>query len=343
MLALIKEGKGNRNIVLKEIDVPQISDDELLVEVKSAGLCGTDLHVVNDEYPSRLPVVLGHEFSGMVKKVGNNIKDIKVGQRVSSEPFYKTCGNCYLCNSGNYNLCDEKIALGSKANGAFAQFVKINKNRVHLIPDDVSYEEGSLFEPLACSVHGVNEILDVRHEDLVVVFGTGPIGMISAKLAQICGAKVVLCGTRYSIRTEVAKNKFNINYVLNIKDIDIYDFFKNKLEDKRVDTVIECSGSEEAVNSALNIVKKRGIFLQIGLFSKKILVDFGKVSSKELRVYGSFGSNYNSWNKALEILKSKRINLGSLITHKFSLRDWKKAFDTLEKGKGIKIIFNEFN
>ena len=341
MLALIK--KGNKNIVLEEIDIPRIGDDELLLEVKSAGLCGTDLHVINDVYPSILPVVLGHEFSGIVKKVGTNVKDIEVGKKVSSEPFYKTCGKCYLCKSGNYNLCDDKIAFGSKTNGTFAQFIKVNKNRVHLLPDYMNHEDTSLLEPLSCCIHGVAEILDIKLGDLVVVFGTGPIGIISAKLALICGAKVVLCGTKYSIRTKIARDNLNIDYVLNINKINVYDFLRNKLKAKKVDVVIECSGSEEAANDALNIVRKRGKFLQVGFFGKKILVDFEKISNKELKVFGSFGSNDDSWNRAIEILKSRKINLSDLITHKFNLRDWEKAFDTLKKGEGIKIIFNEFH
>ncbi len=343
MLALVKNAKGIQNFGLQDIEVPDLKEDEILIEVKCAGLCGTDLHVLNDNYPANLPVVMGHEFSGIVKEVGCNVDKKIIGRKIVSEPFFRTCGSCYLCASGNYNLCDGKIALGSKADGAFARYIKVNKDRIHLLPDEIDYEEACLLEPLSCSVHGVLYSINIKPADVVVILGTGPIGILSAYLSKLCGGKVILGGTRYSIRTEVAREKLKIDYVLDIKKVDIFNFLSKEMSITNADIVIECSGSREAVINALKLVKKRGKILQMGIFDKDISVPFDLITQKEILVVGSFGSNNTAWLKAIELLKHKKISIKEVITHRFSLRDYKEAFEFLKNGSGIKIIFNDFN
>src|SRR3990172_7629700 len=157
MLALVKLQKGKGFLKLKEVETPKIVADEVLIEVKAAGICGTDIHVKNDEFPYWPPVILGHEFSGKIVEIGSKVDSYEVGDRVVAEPHTLACGKCYLCRTGNIQICSSKRSIGWGIDGAFTKYIKMPEKLLHKIPDKVSYEHAAVVEPTANVVHDVLE------------------------------------------------------------------------------------------------------------------------------------------------------------------------------------------
>ena len=169
---------------------------EVLIEVKACGICGTDVHVLHDSFPYWPPVILGHEFSGQVVETGPDTHYYKVGDRVVGEPHTQACGHCYLCRTGNMQICPDKRSPGWGIDGAFTKYLKMPEHLLHRIPDDMSFDVAALVEPTANTVHDVVERARVEAGDFVVVLGPGPIGLLAAMTARAGGARhVVIVGT----------------------------------------------------------------------------------------------------------------------------------------------------
>ena len=196
MQALVKTQKGSGFIELRDAPEPSPGAGEVLIEVKACGICGTDIHVWHDEFPYWPPVIMGHEFSGEVVAAGPETGLFKVGDRVVGEPHTRACGHCYLCRTGNIQICALKRSPGWGIDGAFTKFLKMPERLLHRIPDSMSYDVAALVEPTANTVHDVVERARVSAGDFVVVLGPGPIGLLAALTARAAGARdVVIVGT----------------------------------------------------------------------------------------------------------------------------------------------------
>ena len=191
MKALVKYGEGENDIELREIPEPIPQANEVKVRVEATGICGTDLYGYSAVKP---PVVLGHETAGIVAEVGKEVKDIKVGDRVTTETTAYICGQCKFCLSKNYNLCTHRKGLGSAVNGAFAEYFVIRKESIHQIPLHIDFNSASLFEPLSCAVHAVIERANLLPHETVLLLGPGPLGLLIAQIAKSLGARVIICG-----------------------------------------------------------------------------------------------------------------------------------------------------
>lgn len=340
MKAVVKEKKGVDNLLLKEVPEPTINADEVLIKVKAAGICGTDIHIFNDEYPYWPPVILGHEFSGIIEKTGQNIKYFKIGDRVTSEPHQKVCGFCKYCRIGLIHLCSEKRSPGWGIDGAMTSYIKLPEMLIHKIPDNVSFVEGAVIEPASTVTHAIIERGKINPEDFVVVIGPGPIGLIAAQVARSAGAKKVLvCGIdidekyRLKVAGQLGFETINIDKK-NLKEIIMIK--TNKLG---ADMVIECSGSESGINSAIEILSKKGKLCAMGMSGKEYMnIKWNSAVFKELDIYTSLSSTYTSWNYVISMLEDNKLNLSSVVSHKFPLSKYREAFDLIINKKGLKII-----
>ena len=338
MKALVKYALGSDKVALRDVREPEAEPGWVKIQVKAAGICGTDLHVMEDRYDIQPPVILGHEFSGVVAEVGEGVSTCKVGDRVTSIPYVSSCGRCPQCRSGAWNLCPERKALGSKADGAFAPYVAVPESSLRLLPEGVDFYQGSLMEPLACCVHGMLEATDVTAGDVVVVMGPGPIGILSAMLARASGALVVLCGASGDgKRLRLAKD-LGIEVVLNVDRDNVVDRVKDLTGGLGADVVVECSGAGRAADLGLGLARLRGSYTQIGLFGQPIELDFERIAYRELRVRGSFSSQRSSWDMAAKLLERKAIDLAPVITDAFPLEEWRSAFDVARARKGLKVL-----
>jgi L-iditol 2-dehydrogenase len=338
--AIVKEKKGLDNVVFKDVPIPEINDDEVLIRIKAAGICGTDIHIFYDEYPYWPPVILGHEFSGIVEKTGKNIKIFKVGDRVTSEPHQRVCGFCKYCRTGLIHLCSEKRSPGWGIDGAMTSYIKLPEKLLHKLPDNISFLEGAVIEPASTVTHAVIERGKICPEDFVVVIGPGPIGLIAAQVAKSAGAKKVLvCGVNddQEYRLRVAEELgFD---VVNVEKANLDQIVKQKTNNIGADMVIECSGSESGINSAIEILTKNGKLCAMGMSGKDYMnIKWNSAIFKELDIYTSLSSTYKSWKYAISMLEEGRLNLSKIVSHKMPFSKYREAFDLIINKKGLKIM-----
>lgn len=340
MIGLAKVEKGYNNMKIIEIPEPEFNDDEVKIKVKYSGICGSDIHTFKGEYKNtRVPVILGHEFSGEVVGVGKNVKGIKVGDFVTSETTYQICGECEYCKTKDYNLCSNRKGLGTQVNGSFAEYVVARGESVHVLPEGVDLLSAALTEPLACTVHAAIEKVKINENDKVLVFGPGPIGLMAAQVAKACGAYVIIAGISKDIpRLELAK-KLGIDRAVNIQEEDLKSIVNDLTNGYGVDVVLECSGAIPAVDSAVDLLRKKGTLVQVGIFAKsKNEFDYEKLVQKEIVYIGCRSQKPSSWDIALDLMAKKKVDLKSLVSHIYKLDEWEEAFDKVMKGEGIKIV-----
>jgi L-iditol 2-dehydrogenase len=340
MKALVKYAAGPGNMEIRDVPEPKPGYGQVKIEIKEAGICGSDLHIYHSDIdiPVNPPVVTGHEFSGVVVEVGENVTKFKPGDRVVSETAFHFCGVCDFCREGFYNLCVERKTLGYWYNGVFTKYTVVPEARVQIIPENVDFTTAAMMEPLACVTHAVYDLTKIVPGDVVLVTGPGAIGIMAAQVAKAHGATVIVAGTNIDTeRLKMAKS-LGADYTINIQQDNIYDFVNNLTNNYGVDVVLECSGSAPGVDMSLNLIKKRGYYTQIGLPGKKIEFNIEKVCYKELHLSGSLGSRNANWRKAVQLVSEGKVVLKPMATTKLSILEWEKAFKIFENKEGYKVI-----
>ena len=342
MKGLVKFAEGPGNLEIREVPEPQVQPGQVKIEIKAAGICGSDIHIYHSDIaiPVRSPVVIGHEFSGVVVAVGEGVTTCKVGDRVSSETAYSYCGKCHNCKTGRYNLCDDRKTLGYWYNGAFAKYTVVPGDRIHKLPDSISFEEGALLEPAACVSHATMDLASMQAGDVVLVSGPGAIGLIAMQIAKAHGAFVIVSGTNVDTDRLKFAEKLGADRIVDVTKEDLLEVVKSLTHDERgVDVVLECSGSGRATAAGIEAVRKQGQFVQIGLAGKPFELNFDRICYKEIKVTGSLGSVWTAWRNAIRLVETKQLNLRDLISHEFKLTDWEKGFDVFENKEGLKVLF----
>ena len=340
MKAVVKVKKESRNMIYTDYDEPIVKDDLVKIKIAYMGICGTDLHASEGEYSSTVyPVILGHEFSGTVVEVGADVKNIKVGDRVTSETTFKTCNECECCKNKEYNLCANRKGIGTQINGSMAEFLVSREESVHVIPDNTSLLSASLTEPLACGVHAVIEKGDVQPNDIVVIFGAGAIGLMCAQVAKSIGATVVVAGLDSDIeRFKIAK-QVGVDYVVNQQREDLTLLINTISNNVGANKVIECAGSAKAINKGLEILKRKGMLIQMGVFAHdEVPVNMAYILHKEIDMVGSRSQKPSSWEKSLELLGSGSIVPEQIVGSFVTLENWEKGFDEMKQGTYVKSI-----
>ncbi|MDI3542576.1 MAG: L-iditol 2-dehydrogenase [Candidatus Atribacteria bacterium] len=336
MWALLQENLEKNSISLREVEEPQPGIGEVKIRVRAAGICGTDIHGISSLNP---PVILGHEFSGEVVEIGQEVKRIKVGDRVTSETTIYRCGVCPYCREGFFNLCPERKGIGSGANGSFAEYIVVPEFAVHVLPEKLSFEEGAVLEPLACATRGVLEQTRIGGNDKVVVLGPGPLGILVSWVAKTRGASVILVGKQEDeLRFQVAKEG-EVDYLLNLDEVNIKEAITQEIDPYGVDVVFECSGALPAVSLGLEVLKKRGRYVQMGIIHKPVIVDFDQyLFSRELKITGSRTQTTSSWEKAINLLENTNLPLEKIVTHILPLSQWQEGFELTKNRKAIKVV-----
>lgn len=341
MKALVKTEKGVGHLELRDVPEPVPGPKEVLIEVKAAGICGTDIHVKYDEFPYWPPVILGHEFAGEIVQLGADVEGWKIGDRVTAEPHTKACGVCPLCRTGNIQICSQKRSPGWGIDGAFAKYIAYPTHLLHRLPDNLSYVEAALTEPVANVATDLLERARVEPEDFVVILGPGPIGLIAAQAAKAEGARaVMIIGTEAdeAVRLKAAR-ELGIDFVVNLQREDPVAKCLELTEGWGADIVVECSGAPAAIASTPLYVRKLGRICAIGLTGKKpVQLDWDAFQSRVCTVIFNLSTFYTSWKKALTMLASGKINAKAIITHQFPLEDWEAAFEAVESQKALKAV-----
>lgn len=342
MKGLYKTAPGPGNMELRDAEVPKPGPGQVLIEVKAAGICGSDLHILHWDiaFAMKPPMIIGHEFSGVIVETGSGVEGWKPGDRVTAEPSAIICGECRYCRTGAYNLCANRRVMGYWVDGVFAEYVVAGAVRLHRLPDRTSFEEGALTEPLACCVHAVHELTGVEVGDFVAVTGPGAIGLLCAQLAKAEGAVVMIVGTDAD-RDRLAKAKeLGIDYCVNLQERDPLEAVRELTEGYGADIVFECSGAAPAAAMGIELARKQGKYTQVGLFGKPITLDFERIAYKELVVTGSLAQRWTAWKRTIRIMELGKVDLGAVISDKFPISRWQEAFDKFEAKQGLKILLD---
>ena len=341
MKAIVRTGLEAGEMYLKDLPLPNISEDEVLVRVKAVGICGTDAHMYTGHVVTDVPIIVGHEFSGIVEKIGANVNNIKEGDRVVSRLNLGVCGVCRACLTGNPHMCEHRTCPGFKLDGAYAEYIKMDPKMLVKISDNVTYEQGALVEPMAIVAHALLERTKIEPEDFVVIYGPGPIGLIALQMAKINGAsKVVMVGTDVDEkqRLPLAK-KLGADYVFNSKKQNVEEEIRKINSGNGVDLVIEASGAAPAINSGLRLLRRQGRMCVLGLPGKRESnIEWLTAAEKSLNVVFNYSSSPWSWNIAVSMLDRKAFDADSLISHKVPLDKFEEAFQAIEDGKAIKAV-----
>lgn len=340
MKAVVKTKPGYDHMEFKEVEEPEVYGD--IVKIKSiyTGICGSDIHTFKGDYKNpKTPITLGHEFSGIVSEVGPDVKQIKVGDRVTSETTFETCGHCRYCKEKDYNLCSNRKGIGTQQNGSFTEYLISREESVHVLPNNIGLIAGAFTEPLACCTHAVLEKADVKPTDTVLVVGPGPIGLLLAQVVKSKGATVIISGvTKDMPRLKLAK-ELGIDHTIDSMTENLEEMTLELTEGYGVDKVFECSGAVPAVNQALALTSKKGTFVQVGLFPDKyISIDMESIIQREITFVGSRSQKPSSWPLALELISNGSVQVEKMITLTEDLTNWRKAFEAVMEGNEVKVI-----
>lgn len=315
-----------REIIIEDAPIPEVEAGEVLVASKYCGICGTDVAIYLGRIPSiKPPLVLGHEVSGIVEKVGEGVSGIRRGDRVVVEPLV-TCGSCYNCLKGDYNQCEKRKVIGVDMDGAFSEYFKAPAERLHPIPDSLPFESAALTEPLSVAVHATKRGR-VSPEDHVVVIGDGTIGLLTAFISKIVrGAKVAILG-KHDYKLGLAK-KLGVDYVVNILKEDPLEKLKSIYKDGRIDVFFDCVGhSAEIVNRSIEHVRRGGRIVAVGVFPEDVTVKLGILQDRELELIGTSAYTSPDFKKSISLLDEMKDKLMSLITRTYSLDRISEAFE----------------
>ncbi len=342
MKAVVYEGVGK--ISIKEVKEPELKDDNIIVKVKACAICGTDYKAYKIGISNiKPPVILGHEFVGEIVEVGSKIKDFRRGDRVTMATTIP-CGHCDMCVKGYPNLCRNKMPVGTFINGAFAEYLEvpfkgIESGNLIKVPDNLSDEEGALAEPLGCAINSQN-IAGVGFPDTVAVIGAGPLGIIHAELAKARGALKTILIQRSRKRYDMAK-KFRIDHTICSEIEDPVKSIMGITGSTGVDVVINAAPSKEAVKLAFSIVAKTGrisLFASVPKDNPYTEIDVNQIHYSQLSVYGASDSTAKNHRDAVSLLASKKISADKLITHVYSIEDFFKGIEAIEKREALKVV-----
>ena len=337
MKALVKN-IPKKGIWMKEVPRPNCGTNDVIIKITHTAICGTDLHIYNwDEWAKKtleLPLVIGHEFCGIVDEVGPGVTNIKKGQRVSGEGHI-TCGQCRNCRAGKQHLCHKTKGIGVHRDGAFAEFLALPKTNVWPIHDEVDSEIAAFFDPLGNAVHTALSF-DLAGED-VLITGAGPIGLMCVALCKFSGARNIVISDVNDYRLNLA-SKLGATKIINVNSELIKDSFKELRIKNGFDVGLEVSGQPSAFKDMLKHMYHGGSIALLGLLPNKTQIDWDDIIFKGLRIKGIYGREmYETWHKMIQILRSG-LDIDCILTHKFSINEYEKAFEILMNGQCGKVV-----
>ena len=340
MKAIMKMAPGVGHVEVRDIPEPTLQPGQVKIRVRAAGLCGTDIHIYRDEFRSWPPVVLGHEVAGEIAAVGEGVAGLTPGLRVTTETYFSTCGQCRYCRAGHTNLCLSRRSIGSAVNGGFTDYVVVPARNIHPLPDNVDFRAGALTEPLACVVHATLTTPTVTPGDVAVIVGPGPIGLLTLQVVKAAGARAIVLGVSRDAQRLALARDLGADYAIDVEREDAAALVAAVTEQGLgADVVYECAGAGPAAQLALTLVRRRGRYVQVGLFGRPVAFDLDQVVYRELTMTGTNASTPPSWLRALDLLRSGQVQTASLITHVLPVTAWKEALAIFQAGAGVKTVF----
>jgi len=339
MLALVKPAPGP-GLELRDVPMPTVGINDVLIRVRRTGICGTDLHIASwdpwAERTIRPPLVIGHEFVGEIVETGSNVADFHAGDLVSGEG-HVVCGRCRHCLAGRRHLCANSIGLGVGRDGAFAEYVSLPMTNVWHHWPGIDEEVAAIFDPFGNAVHTALAF-PVLGED-VLVSGAGPIGLMATAVVKHAGARFVVVSEPNPFRRDLAK-RMGADVVVDPAGRELGDVIRELGMVEGFDVVLEMSGNATAVRTALAHMAHGGALAQLGIPTEEIALDFNEIVFKMLTIRGIYGREmYETWYKMTVMLQSG-LDIRPAITHRFSYREHEAAFEAARSGASGKVIMD---
>ena len=337
MKALVKHSP-KEGIWMEDVPDPKCGPGEVRIRITHTAICGTDKHIFEwDEWAQnnlKLPLIVGHEFCGIIDEVGPQVTHYKVGDRVSGEGHI-TCGNCRNCRAGKKHLCPETIGVGVHRDGAFAEYLVIPESNVWPLHEDIPSEIAAFFDPLGNAVHTALAF-NITGEDLLIC-GAGPIGMMAAAICKFSGSRNIVVTDINDYRLNLAKD-LGASRTVNPRKEDIGTVFEELGISHGFDVGLEMSGNPEAFNQMISLMYNGGNIALLGLLPNSTKVDWNKVIFKGLNIKGIYGREmYDTWYKMTQMIRSG-LSVSKVLTHHFKIDDFQKAFKVIESGNCGKVV-----
>ena len=339
MKALVKRDRA-QGLVLEEIPIPKTGPNDVLVKIKKTSICGTDIHIYNwDEWAQKTiptPMVIGHEFVGVVEDIGSNVKDYAIGETVSGEG-HVVCGLCRNCLAGRRHLCNKTSGIGVNRQGAFAEYISIPMTNIWHCDPNIPLDVISCFDPLGNAVHSALAF-DVLGED-VLITGAGPIGIMAAAVAKHAGARFIVVTDVNPYRLELAK-KMGATRVVNPSKEELTDVMKELGMKEGFDVGLEMSGNESAFKALIDAMCHGGKIAILGIQKQGCIIDWDKVVFNGITLKGIYGREmYETWYKMTAMIQSG-LDISPVLTHSFHFTEFEKGFEVMRSGNSGKVILN---
>ncbi len=318
-------------ILFREVPVPAVGPDQVLVKIKKIGVCGSDIHVFHGTHPyTSYPVTQGHEVSGRIEAVGEYVSDLKVGQKVTIEPQV-FCGRCYPCLHGRYNLCEHLKVMGFQTTGTASEYFAVDASKVTVLPEELSFSEGAMIEPLAVTVHAAKRYPELKGAKAVVL-GCGPIGILLVQSLKALGVSEVLATDISDTRLELARS-LGADYVVNTRSEDYTKALLEAFGPDKADVVYECAGSDITMDQAIQNARKGSTIILVAVFGKLAQVDLAKLNDSELDLNTSMMYRHEDYVEAIRFVKEGRIRLQPLMSARFAFADYQKAYEYIDANR----------
>jgi len=342
MAAIVHYALEKNAVELREVPRPgDPADDEVLLATRAVGVCGSEVHQFHNtqSWPVNVPVILGHEFTGVVSAVGKNVKGFREGDRVVSETAAWICGQCAYCRSGEYNLCPQRRGFGYGVNGAMADFVRVPARCLHRVPDAVPFEKSALTEPCSVAFNATCVHTQIRPGDSVLVLGPGPIGLLCLELAKLSGASWVgVAGLKQDAARMKVAESLGVNCALMEGEEQIREVVGALGDGLGVDAVIDAAGASAALRTAMAAVRPGGQITKVGWGPQPLNFSLDPLVQKAVRLQGSFSHNYAMWEKVLALLASGKLDPLRIVGRIETYPNWRPCFEGMASGEIVKAV-----
>ena len=328
------------SVELREIAEPTPRAGEALVRVRAVGVCGSDLHQYHNtqSWHVNVPVVLGHEFAGVIEAIGEGVQGWQVGDCVACETAAVICGQCAYCRTGRYNLCPKRLGFGYGVNGAMTRYVRAPVRILHRIPDTLCFEDAAMTEPCCVAAHAVIECSHPKPGDLVVVFGSGPIGLLCLQMAKLFSPrKAILVGLSADGERLRIAEAVGADAILCADRDDIEAFVRREGDGLGADLVIDAVGSSAVLEPCLRITRPDGQITKVGWGPEPLGYSLDPLVGKNLRLQGTFSHTWGTWERVLTLMGAGKLKLAPM-RRVFPLEAWREAFHAMEQRRTVKSV-----
>ena len=333
--AVVNYGPEPHSVDLREIDEPVIGAEDVLLEVAAVGVCGSDLHMWTGDQSWKVeyPMVLGHEFCGVIREAGSQVLNWKIGDRVVSETHARINPESPLTRAGLYNLDPDRAGYGALVDGAMTRFVAVPQRILHRIPDELSFEKAALTEPCCVAYNATVMNSEIQPGDRVVVLGPGPIGILCAAIAKLQGAQVAIVGLERDRRRLEMASFYGCETIIG----DAAEWAQSG-DGLGVHGVIDATGVSGALASALEIVRPAGWITKVGWGPQPLGFSLDPLVQKNVRLQGSFSHNWPIWERVLQLTSTGQLDISPIIGGCWELENWQEAFETMHGGGIVKAV-----